>query len=154
MEQVVVKADGSITTKRLLLLSETDSMNPIKIMELMGFDPLEWQLIKCDSKRIYWDVTMKISTGNARDGFKQYPEKRTNHGYKCEITVKPLASHLNSNQIAKVFERLEAPKLIKYRKRKSGGLLLELPIMDLHLGKLAWKKETGQNYNLSIAIRS
>ena len=31
------------------------------------------------------------------------------------------------------------------------GLMLEVPIVDLHLGKLAWAPETGENYDYKIA---
>jgi len=33
----------------------------------------------------------------------------------------------------------------------SGGLMLEVPVVDLHLGKLAWAPETGENYDYKIA---
>ena len=39
MEETIVKADGSVTTKRMLILSERDSKDPKKVMELMGYDP-------------------------------------------------------------------------------------------------------------------
>lgn len=37
------------------------------------------------------------------------------------------------------------------RKVKSSSLMLEVAIYDVHLGKLAWKEETGQDYDLKIA---
>lgn len=35
--------------------------------------------------------------------------------------------------------------------RQMSGLMLEVPIVDLHLGKLAWAPETGENYDYKIA---
>ena len=35
--------------------------------------------------------------------------------------------------------------------RKKGSLMLEVPIVDLHLGKLAWAPESGENYDYKIA---
>lgn len=38
-------------------------------------------------------------------------------------------------------------------KRVRSGLMLEVPIVDLHLSKLAWEPETGENYDSKIAER-
>lgn len=37
--------------------------------------------------------------------------------------------------------------------RRKGKLLLELPLKDVHFGKLAWRKETGEDYDLKIATK-
>jgi hypothetical protein len=34
---------------------------------------------------------------------------------------------------------------------KDGSYMLEIPVVDLHLGKLSWKPETGENYDYKIA---
>ncbi len=34
---------------------------------------------------------------------------------------------------------------------KEEGFMLEIPVVDLHLGKLAWSPETGENYDYKIA---
>ncbi len=49
--------------------------------------------------------------------------------------------------------KASAPKASSGRvKGRSSGLMLEVAIPDLHMGKLAWAKETGyQNYDISIA---
>ena len=36
-------------------------------------------------------------------------------------------------------------------KANASGLMLEVPVVDLHLGKLAWAPETGENYDYKIA---
>lgn len=151
MEKTVIKADGSITTQRLLLLSEEDSLDGARVMELMGFDPLQWELIKCESRRVSWDVTMKISEGNSSEGYHQYPLKRTNHGFRCIVTVKPIQKAITTEYVRELFDEMEAPKLEEYKYSDEEGMMLEIPIMDLHLGKLAWKDETGHNYKLQIA---
>lgn len=35
--------------------------------------------------------------------------------------------------------------------RSASGLMLEVPVVDLHLGKLSWKPEVGENYDYKIA---
>jgi len=142
MNEVVFKEDGTRTTTRMLLLSDEDSQNPSRIMSLMGLDPVQWELISCEVKRNYWDVTIKNATLGG--------VKHTNHAYKCTVKVRPLNSVLTSEIVKDVFVDLEPPVLEEY-KYKAGGMLLELPIMDLHLGKLAWGEETGEDYDLKIA---
>nr|NIR63984.1 hypothetical protein [candidate division Zixibacteria bacterium]NIU14034.1 hypothetical protein [candidate division Zixibacteria bacterium] len=134
MEETTYKADGSLVTKRELLLSEEDSKNPQRIMELMGYDPLLWEVLTCKTRRNYWDVTIKNS---ASEG-----EKHTNHAYMCELTIKPIKSQVSSAAIREVFNELQAPKLVEV-KYKPSDLLLELPLMDVHIGKQAWADETG-----------
>ena len=153
MEEIHTKADGTVTTKRMMYLSDEDSKNPNRVMYLMGYDPGLWKLISCKTKRNYWDVTMKISKGNVIDGFDQYPVKRTNHAYTCEIVVKPIDDGINSNAIKEILAEIKVPELQDYRYKNDGsGIMLELPIMDLHLGKLAWAEETGdENWNLKKA---
>lgn len=145
LEGTEYKADGSLTTKRMLLLSEEDSLNPKRIMELMGYDPLQWEVTNCKTRRNYWDVITKDKEGTAH--------KNTSHAYSCELTVKPLQDELTTAMVKAVYDEFEAPELITYPNAGMGDLMLELPIMDLHLGKLAWKGEVGENYNLRIAER-
>lgn len=143
MEEVVVKADGTRTTKRLLLLSEEEKQDPIRIMELMGYDPLQWELVRCKTRRNYWDVTIKNKDWKG--------EKHTNHAYMCVVTVKPIQQMVTTEIVRRAFAELETPQL-EERNYEPGGMMLELPIMDFHLGKLAWADETGEDhYDLDIA---
>ena len=141
LNETIIKGDGSQTTKRMVILSESNANDPIRIMQLMGFDPLKWELVSCRTKRNDWDVTMKVN---------EQPHRETNHQYKIELSVKPIQAVLTSEYVKQVFDELEPPKLPAY-KYKPGNLMLELPIIDLHLGKLAWAEETGDDYDLKIA---
>ena len=147
LNEVITKADGSKTTKRMIVMSESDSTDPRRIMDLMGLDPLQWKVTYLKVTRNDWGVTMKLGLpGN------EYPQHELNHQYKVQLTVKPLQDAITTDYVQEVFEGLEAPHLSSYHKSyKHKGLLLEFPIMDLHLGKLAWALETGQNYDLKIA---
>lgn len=58
------------------------------------------------------------------------------------------------NEIAALKRDFAARTPVKVQKRPAptGGCMLEVDIFDLHLGKLAWAKETGyENYDLKIA---
>lgn len=146
LSETVTKGDGTRTTRRMVILSQSDANDPIRIMQLMGYDPLKWELVSCKTKRNDWDVTMKLKDNEGHP----YPHRQTNHQYRIELSVKPIQQVLSTEYIQQVFEGLEPPKLEAY-KYKPGRMLLELPIMDLHLGKLAWAEEAGDDYDLKIA---
>jgi len=142
MEEVVVKQDGSRTTTRMLLLSEDDQQDPTRIMQLMGYDPLQWVLVSCKSRRNYWDTTTKQKDGEA--------VKSTNHAFMVTLTVKPVQQMVTVDIIKRAVSGIVPGNLPKY-KYTPGGCMLELPILDFHLGKLAWSDETGEDYDLKIA---
>ena len=81
-DEVVTRGDGSKTTQRMVMLSESDANDPTRIMQLMGYDPLQWELINCKTRRNDWDVTMK--NVHTQGAFKE-----TNHQYR-------ILCHLNS----------------------------------------------------------
>lgn len=142
LNETVTKGDGTKTTQRMVMLSESDANDPIRIMQLMGFDPLKWELVSCKTRRNDWDVTMR---DNEHASFKS-----TNHQYKIELSVKPIQAVLSTDYIKQVFEELNPPT-IKPIKYKGGDYLFELPMMDVHLNKSADKDITGDDYDLEIA---
>jgi len=145
MEETVVRADGSITTKRMLLLSETEKNNPRKVMELMGFDPVQWELVDVRFRRNYWDVTIK---NRLKQGVKH-----TNHAFMVTMKVKPIQKMISQQELVQIFEELKPPDLEKIEPQVSkDGYMLELPMMDVHVGKLVWGEEVDEdNYDLKIA---
>lgn len=142
LNEQVILGNGQITTKRMMMLSETEANDPTRIMQLNGFDPLRWSLERCKVRRNDWDVTMKLDNGE--------PHRETNHQYRIELTVSPIQNLITTDYVLEVFQDLETPTFEKI-KYNPGNLMLELPIMDVHLGKLAWGEETGDDYDLKIA---
>jgi hypothetical protein len=143
MEEIHVKADGSQTTKRLLWLSEEDKKSPTRILDLMGYDPMQWKLNWHKMKRAYWDVTIK---NDAKEGVKH-----TNHAFMVEVSVSPIQDILTFDMVKETLEGIIVQKPEKIRYKDQCGLLLEIPIVDFHLGLLAWGEETGADYDLKIA---
>lgn len=142
-QETVYNKDKSQTVKRDIYLSEDEAASPISVMKKCGFDPLLWEVVTCKLISGSWDVTIKNDMG---DGVLH-----TNRKYSVTLTVKPLGGKLTSDQIFEVFKALPPAKITQY-KRTAGTYMLELPIMDFHLGKLAWGEETGQDdYDLEIA---
>lgn len=54
---------------------------------------------------------------------------------------------------AEAKKALPVVKAVKRGRTKQPACLLQIAIPDVHMGKLAWKPETGANYDLKIAAR-
>ena len=157
LEELVIGADGARTSKRMLTLSEEESKNPKRIMELMGYDPLMWKLDWCKTKRARWDVTMKLrqrdESNEDEEKYIEVPQKHTNHSFLCEIKVSPIQDILTIGFIKQVFSELQSPVIYKKQERNQSGLLLEIQPIDIHLGLLAWGKETeDSDYDIKTAV--
>jgi len=140
-------ADKSQTIKQDVYLTPDEAADPAKIMQKLGFDPLLWEVKTCKVVTGSWDVTLKNDDGEG--------VQHTNRKYSITLTVAPLKGELAFPQVLSAFKELEPAKVIEYDYEPivtGKGLLLELPIMDFHLGKLAWTGETGDDdYDLKIA---
>lgn len=144
-KEVNYNADKTQTIKQDIYLTPDEAASPTLIMRKCGFDPLLWEVVSCKVINGSWDVTIKNADGEG--------ELHTNRKYSVTLTVKPLGGKLTMPQVLEAFQSLPKAKVVKYERQRGSGLL-ELPIMDFHLGKLAWGKETGQDdYDLEIAER-
>lgn len=141
-EEVSFNKDHTQTVKRDVYLTEDEKASPVSVMRKMGFDPLLWEVLNCKIVSGYWNVITKDNDGEAHEN--------TARKYSVTLTVKPLGGKLTSDQIFEVFKQLPPAKIAQY-KHTPGKYMLELPIMDFHLGKLAWREETGADYDLKIA---
>lgn len=146
-QEISFNSDKSQTIKQDIYLSPDEAADPVKIMQKMGFDPLLWEVVTCKVISGTWDVTLKDKNFEG--------VKHTNRKYSITLTVKPLGGSLTFPQVLQAFEELNPAKIIDYEYEPVNGskrLMLELPIMDFHLGKLAWSGETGDDdYDLKIA---
>ena len=144
-QETVYNKDKSQTIKRDIYLNDDEATSPTSVMKKCGFDPLLWEVVTCRLVSGSWDVTIKNADGEG--------VLHTNRKYSVTLTVKPLGGKLTSDQIIEVFKKLPPAKITQY-KHNPGDYMLELPIMDFHLGKLSWSEETGQDdYDLKIAGR-
>ena len=142
-EETIFNKDKSQTVRRDIYLTEDEAASPTLIMQKCGFDPFLWEVVTCRVISGSWDVTIKNADGEG--------VLHTNRKYSVTLTVKPLGGRLNSEQILEAFRTLP-PVKVETRVHRGGAYLLELPIMDFHLGKLAWSAETGgADYDLKIA---
>ncbi|MBN1618872.1 hypothetical protein JW887_06065, partial [Candidatus Dojkabacteria bacterium] len=95
-------------------------------------------MIESKQRRNHWQAY------SCQDG------KLTLHAYESTIRCKPIQTILTTDYIQSVFADLKRTRLPMYTYDHIGKLVV-LPIMDLHLGKLGWAKEVGDDYDLDIA---
>lgn len=136
---IKLNKDGTTEYDRLIDICEGEDMTPEYLLSAHGLDAEKWQVVSY--KNNYWHSQVK--------GGKRLVM------YQSKITVKPYADGEISIETAKrVFAELNTnykPKKINYITDKSSKLL-EVNIADLHLGKLAWHGECGEDYDYKIAL--
>lgn len=96
-----------------------------------------------------WEVVMKIKGGD--DG-----DKAERHGlWRVSLKLERVAPKFVIDGLDAIFKRMKS-KSVRFdlphvAPRETGGTMLEINIPDLHLGKLCWAPETGNDYDLKIA---
>ncbi len=156
-QSIDFRKKGSRFVERLTLLSESDMNNPSSLLTKMGLDPAQWKLLTADFDAKSWQVTMKLYKSAVEEGKRaRQPDKvhkETNWGYNCKIKVQPLQDKISVDTMRNVFEGLTIPTPKKY-KYASSGTMLEIGMPDIHMGKLAWADQTGEDhYDIKIAGR-
>ena len=158
-QEISFNPDKTQTIKQDIYLPPNEEATPANVMQKMGFDPILWEVLSCKVISGSWDVAMKMVNTEV-DGKKvtrkSKPLINKNRKYSITLTVKPLGGNITFPQILSAFRELEPVDLVEYKYIKdtnqNGSYLLELPIMDFHLGKLSWSGETGkEDYDLKIA---
>lgn len=133
-EELEMLANGMYRSTRVIKIATENDKTPESLMKAHGYDPLQWKLIS--SKQKAWNVYSK--------------QDKIQDLFSSTITVKPIQNVFDLELAKKMFEGFKVPQLPKYEYPK-GNYLLEIPICDLHLAKLTWKKETGEDYDIGIA---
>lgn len=137
-ESTEIVSDGSYKSDKLLKMSAEESKDPNFLLEAHGFSPSDWELVNC--KNNIWNVYSKID--------------KVQTLYSSKITVKPKVYKFTEQDVLDYFEELakkyQSPvhKPTNYSK---SGKMLEVNIADLHMGKLCWNGNSGDEYNEKIA---
>ncbi len=106
------------------------------LIESCSIDQETWNIERWVANK--WDMTNKYGTRYQNWQVKAFLKK------KLDLDLVTFKKELLED-IAK-----NSPK-VKATPRKKGRSLLELNTFDLHLGKLAWAEETGEDYDWKIA---
>jgi hypothetical protein len=131
-----INKDGTFTSDKLIVIKEDELKNPNSLLKAHGFDIRDWELVS--ARNNIWNVYSK------QDGVQEL--------YSSKIVVKP-RSNISLDEIHDFYEELindySSPIVKKYSTKT--GLLAEIPIMDLHLGKFSSSDIVADEYNTQIA---
>lgn len=111
------------------------------ILSVLGYDPECFELVSVSVREGTWGAQSK-------DGDKLLSSRRVMANIKPRkdtLTVEAFANAFN----VMVEDHTPAPVVKKIK--KNGKNIVIVSVADLHLGKLAWKPETGENYDYNIA---
>ena len=140
IEKNFTKDRGIITTKSLNIKTVDDALKEAEV------DTAIWEVDRYVINS--WEVTMGAKSANS-----DIPQTYTNWQVKVwlkRIKVDEIVEAFN-NVILQIPEyKVTAPP----RFTAASGTALEIAIVDVHLAKLAWDKETGRrNYKTSVAVK-
>jgi len=136
-----LSADIRLQTAQGEELSLAEALaNPkvVRVLRAAEIDLDEFEVVRLKSNS--WDVTLNLGEGKV--------ETRTNHQVCVEwrrCAPAPLAMALE-----RLIERIKPAPRHKAVKR-TGNRMVEVALYDLHFGLLAWRAETGNDYDVNIA---
>ena len=135
--------DGSIELCKKIWFDENENKTPDTILEKFGYDKDSWEILSWTFGK--WEVAIKDEEN------KICTTIRAKIKPKVEFEM-PKEKYLDI--VRELFEKnLEPMKAIPKieNKQLNKDKLLELTGIELHLGKMAWGGETGQDYDKNIA---
>lgn len=137
-EVVEINKDGTYTSDRLIGIENEDKLKDEDfLLEMHGYDKNKWEIVS--ARNSIWNAQLKGG--------------KVTKLYSSKINVKPKKHNVSLKEIEKHLEYLGETynKVVKDCKPLvKEGLMLEVPICDLHLGKLSFDMETGEDVNAQI----
>jgi hypothetical protein len=138
---IEINKDGSQTSDVLLKMSAEQAKDTNFLLEAHGYSIDDWELLS--ARNNIWNVYSK------QDGVQVL--------YSSKIVVKPRKDSISLEELQRHFEEFsmnyKSPERINIQYSENGKML-EVNIADLHLGKLCWHGETGEDYDWQIAKRN
>ncbi len=122
-------------------------------LEVADVDMTQW---KVDRYNIgSWQVTLKVKTPAGEQdskGNEIYIDKpKTVTMYKIQVWLVKLHNMEWVEAIRELIKEVPSIKTPKKKYKLDGNYLLEVALMDVHFGMLAWDKEVGHDYDSDIA---
>jgi len=133
----VTYKNGETTFEGIIKLMDGEQITPEIIMKAHNLNANEWDVVTY--KTNFWQAQAK---GGGRTLL-----------YQSKITVRPKAKstitfeYIDNYFAKKQYDKIMLPEPKQYDKN---GETLEIDIADLHSGLLAWREETGKDYDLKI----
>jgi hypothetical protein len=130
--------DGTVEESRLISCEDDVTRDPYKLLEALGYDPTKWEL-----------VTYRVSKWNSGTEGKELKAVQYKVRPRTDISLTDMV------KAAREAFKEELTPFLFTQERNVDGLnddrLMEIAPIELHIGKMANKIETGENYDLKIA---
>ena len=134
--------NGIIEAQKIVEYNKEIFGDRSKLLAYLGYNPYEWEF-----------VYVTTSTWN-----QHTKEQTTKQLYAVKFKVKPIVNEANIDDAIecakKLFTSQIEPLKLKIHPKDNTlnkNKLLEIPAIELHLGKMAWGGDTGQDYDKDIA---
>ena len=130
--------DGTVEESRLITCEDDVTRDPYKLLEALGYDPTKWEL-----------VTYRVSKWNSGTEGKELKAVQYKVRPRTDISLTDMV------KAAREAFKEELTPFLFTQERNVDSLnddrLMEIAPIELHIGKMANKIETGENYDLKIA---
>lgn len=140
-EYETIYENGMVEAQKVVEYSKEVFGDKRKMLEYLGYNSEEWEFVY---------LTTSMWNQHTR-------EQTTKQLYAVKFKIKPVIKTLSLDKALEcakeVFKREIKPFKFKKEEKKAldEELLVEIPAIELHLGKYAEKLEVGQDYNSDIA---
>lgn len=135
--------DGSIEAQKVVEYNKEIFGDKDKLLDYLGYNHKEWEFIYITTST--WEQHTKEQTTKQLYAVRFKVKPRVKEDLPMEDYLK-IAQNVFSEDI-KPLKIEKKPKIEELDTKK----LMELPGMELHLGKMAWSGDTGQDYDKNIA---
>lgn len=135
--------DNTIEAQKIVAYNKEIMGDKSKLLKYLGYDPSVWEFVYVTTST--WQQHTK--------------EQSTKQLYSVKYKIKPLtkeglsledALEIAKKEFQKAIIPLNLPKKAK-NVELDDNKMLEIPGIELHLGKMAWSGDTGEDYDKNIA---
>lgn len=134
--------DGTVEAQKIVNLTPQEKANSDIVLKKIGYNPEEWEL-----------VMMSFSN------WQQHTrEQNTKELYAVKFRIKPRLKEITTTDYLKVAKEVFSKEMkpLEIAKKEidkalNNNKMMEIPAIELHLGKLSWRGDTGQDYDQHIA---
>lgn len=133
--------NGVIEAQKIVEYNKEVFGDKKKMLEYLGYSPDEWEFVFLTTS--VWNQHTK--------------EQMTKHLYAVKFKIRPLVNTLTMDKALEcakeVFSKGIEPYEFEYKEEKelNKNRLMEIPAIELHLGKYAEEEEVGSSYSTEIA---
>ena len=133
---------GIITARKIMSLPAAVRSSETKLLDHIGYSSESWEFIKFSFKS--WEQSSKKEGDKDLYSVSFQVRPKTKANRKDIVDAIKALFKVAVYEVPVVSDKFKTSELIKDK-------LMEIPPIELHLGKLSHREESGDDYNLSIA---